>query len=69
MVNGVLRSIDRSRAELQASQITDPNPIVANCAASFLSRVAGKPLGGTYGVQTTEAICAAGNEQPHTSFE
>lgn len=68
MVNGVLRSIDRSRAELQAAQITNPNPIVEIALRHSYPEWLVSRWVDTYGVQTTEAICAAGNEQPHTSI-
>jgi 16S rRNA (cytosine967-C5)-methyltransferase len=68
MVNGVLRSIDRSRAELQASEITNADPIVQIALRhSYPEWLVGRWVD-AYGAETAEAICAAGNEQPNASI-
>ncbi|MFF2484121.1 16S rRNA (cytosine(967)-C(5))-methyltransferase RsmB [Paenibacillus sp. NPDC058071] len=67
MVNGILRSIDRNRSELTASAITDRDAAIAlSLRHSYPEWLVRRWLG-AFGEQTTEAICAAGNEPPHGS--
>ncbi|MGM0879430.1 MAG: 16S rRNA (cytosine(967)-C(5))-methyltransferase RsmB [Bacillota bacterium] len=68
MVNGVLRSIDRSRAELQASEITNADPIVQIALRHSYPEWLVSRWVDVYGAETAEAICAAGNEQPNASI-
>ncbi|RCW50034.1 16S rRNA (cytosine(967)-C(5))-methyltransferase RsmB [Paenibacillus prosopidis] len=68
MVNGVLRSIDRSRAELQASGITNADPIVQIALRHSYPEWLVSKWVNVYGEEMAEAICAAGNEQPHASI-
>lgn len=67
MVNGVLRSIDRNRGELQPSAITNADPIVQIALRHSYPDWLVKRWVDAYGAETAEAICAAGNEQPHSS--
>lgn len=67
MVNGILRSIDRNRAELTIDTISDKNPAVQiSVRHSYPEWLVARWIK-AYGVETTEAICASGNEAPHAS--
>lgn len=67
MVNGVLRSIDRGRAELQASEIKNADPILQIALRHSYPEWLVNRWVAAYGAVTAEAICAAGNEHPHSS--
>lgn len=67
MVNGVLRSMDRSRAELVPSAIKAGSPAEKLAILHSYPDWLVKRWLLAYGEQTTEAICAAGNDSPHGS--
>lgn len=67
MVNGVLRSIDRSRGELQAADIKHADPVTQIALRHSYPEWLVKRWVESYGVDKAEAICAAGNEHPHSS--
>ncbi|NIK75718.1 16S rRNA (cytosine967-C5)-methyltransferase [Paenibacillus castaneae] len=67
MVNGVLRSVDRSRSELQASEIKHADPIMQIALRHSYPEWLVSRWVKAYGAEMTEAICAAGNEHPHSS--
>lgn len=67
MVNGVLRSIDRGRGELQASEIKHADPIVQIALRHSYPEWLVSRWVAAYGAETAEAICAAGNDHPHSS--
>jgi 16S rRNA (cytosine967-C5)-methyltransferase len=68
MVNGVLRSIDRSRAELVAGEITHPDPIRQMMLRYSYPEWLVRRWTEAYGAETAEGICAAGNAQPAASL-
>ncbi|WP_424765857.1 16S rRNA (cytosine(967)-C(5))-methyltransferase RsmB [Paenibacillus sp. sgz302251] len=68
MVNGVLRSIDRGRAELTPSAIKNADPIAQIALRHSYPEWLVSRWAEAYGVETAEAICAAGNEQPKASI-
>ncbi|MFX3633328.1 MAG: 16S rRNA (cytosine(967)-C(5))-methyltransferase RsmB [Candidatus Pristimantibacillus sp.] len=67
MVNGILRSVDRNRADLTIDAIHDKNPVVRISLRHSYPEWLVERWVQAYGVQTAEAICAAGNEPPHAS--
>jgi 16S rRNA (cytosine967-C5)-methyltransferase len=67
MVNGVLRSIDRGRGELQSSEIKHADPIVQIALRHSYPEWLVSRWVAAYGAETAEAICAAGNDHPHSS--
>lgn len=67
MVNGVLRSIDRGRAELQASEIKHKDPIMQIALRHSYPEWLVSRWVQAYGAEKAEAICAAGNQHPHAS--
>lgn len=67
MVNGVLRSIDRGRAELQPAEIKHKDPIMQIALRHSYPEWLVSRWATAYGYERAEAICAAGNEHPHTS--
>ncbi|MCR2804918.1 16S rRNA (cytosine(967)-C(5))-methyltransferase RsmB [Paenibacillus soyae] len=68
MVNGVLRSIDRGRAELVPEKIEASTPSATLALRhSYPEWLVDRWLD-TYGPETTEAILASGNEHPHASI-
>ncbi|WP_139998186.1 16S rRNA (cytosine(967)-C(5))-methyltransferase RsmB [Paenibacillus paridis] len=67
MVNGVLRSIDRSRVELQAAEIKHADPVTQIALRHSYPEWLVKRWVESYGVDKAETICAAGNEHPHSS--
>lgn len=68
MVNGILRSIDRNRAELTIEAIQDKNPVVRIALRHSYPEWLVKRWVDCYGEETAEAICAAGNSAPHASI-
>ncbi|MCA0753944.1 16S rRNA (cytosine(967)-C(5))-methyltransferase RsmB [Paenibacillus sp. N4] len=68
MVNGVLRSIDRNRAELTVSGITDPDPAKQTALRHSYPEWLVRRWIEVYGAETAEAICEAGNDQPPASI-
>ncbi|WP_419873024.1 16S rRNA (cytosine(967)-C(5))-methyltransferase RsmB [Candidatus Pristimantibacillus sp. PTI5] len=68
MVNGVLRSIDRGRSELQALDIKHADPVVQIALRHSYPEWLVSRWVTAYGEEKAEAICAAGNEHPHTSL-
>ncbi|RJX41004.1 16S rRNA (cytosine(967)-C(5))-methyltransferase RsmB [Paenibacillus pinisoli] len=68
MVNGVLRSMDRSRAELVLSAIQEKTPVATIALRHSYPEWLVARWVAAYGAETAEAICAAGNEQPHASI-
>lgn len=68
MVNGVLRSIDRGRGELQAAEIKHADPVVQIALRHSYPEWLVSRWVAAYGVQQAEEICAAGNEHPHSSL-
>ncbi|CAM3948590.1 16S rRNA (cytosine(967)-C(5))-methyltransferase RsmB [Paenibacillus alkaliterrae] len=68
MINGVLRSIDRGRSELQAAEIKHADPIMQIALRHSYPEWLVKRWAAAYGAETAEAICASGNEQPHASI-
>ncbi|SFD62376.1 16S rRNA (cytosine967-C5)-methyltransferase [Paenibacillus catalpae] len=67
MVNGILRSIDRNRAELTVDAIHDKNPAVQIAVRHSYPEWLVERWVKAYGAETAEAICASGNEPPHAS--
>lgn len=68
MVNGVLRSMDRGKSDLTPDHIKHDDPAVQlSLRHSYPEWLVRRWLA-SYGAETTEAICAAGNEQPHSSI-
>ncbi|CAM4285061.1 16S rRNA (cytosine967-C5)-methyltransferase [Paenibacillus endophyticus] len=67
MVNGVLRSIDRGRDELQASAIKHADPIVQIALRHSYPEWLVSRWVSAYGADQAERICAAGNAHPHSS--
>ncbi|MDQ0059578.1 16S rRNA (cytosine(967)-C(5))-methyltransferase RsmB [Paenibacillus harenae] len=68
MVNGVLRSMDRGKSELSPDHIKHDDPAVRlSLRHSYPEWLVRRWLA-TYGAETTESICAAGNDQPHASI-
>ena len=67
MVNGVLRSIDRGRGELLASEIKHADPVIQIALRHSYPEWLVSRWVAVYGPETAEAICAAGNEHPHSS--
>ncbi|MUT66827.1 16S rRNA (cytosine(967)-C(5))-methyltransferase RsmB [Paenibacillus sp. NEAU-GSW1] len=68
MVNGILRSIDRNRAELTVKAINDNDPVARIALRHSYPEWLVKRWIDAYGEQTAEAMCAAGNEPPHASI-
>ncbi|MNZ81828.1 Ribosomal RNA small subunit methyltransferase B [compost metagenome] len=68
MVNGVLRSIDRSREELHVSSIKHDDPVVQIALRHSYPEWMVRRWAASYGIETAEAICAAGNEAPSASI-
>ena len=68
MVNGVLRNIDRNRAELVPSNIQMQDPLATIALRHSYPEWLVKRWANTYGEKIAEDICAAGNEQPHASI-
>ncbi|GLX68403.1 16S rRNA (cytosine(967)-C(5))-methyltransferase RsmB [Paenibacillus glycanilyticus] len=68
MVNGILRSIDRNRAELTVDAIHDKNPALQIAVRHSYPEWLVERWVQTYGADIAEAICAAGNEPPHASI-
>ncbi|MFF2887958.1 16S rRNA (cytosine(967)-C(5))-methyltransferase RsmB [Paenibacillus sp. NPDC057967] len=68
MVNGVLRSMDRSRADLVLSAIQEKTPVATIALRHSYPEWLVARWVAAYGAETAEAICAAGNEQPHASI-
>lgn len=68
MVNGVLRSIDRNRDKLVLSEIKAATPVATISLKHSYPEWLVQRWANQYGLATTEAICASGNEQPHASI-
>ncbi|MHA6484591.1 16S rRNA (cytosine(967)-C(5))-methyltransferase RsmB [Paenibacillus sp. strain BS8-2] len=68
MVNGVLRSLDRNRAELTPSAIQLADPIATVALRHSYPEWLVRRWAGVYGVEGAEAICEAGNRPPHASI-
>lgn len=68
MVNGVLRSIDRNREELVLSNIQAATPVATIALRHSYPEWLVERWAASYGTETAEAICAAGNDQPHASI-
>lgn len=68
MVNGILRSIDRNRAELTADAIQDKNPARQIAVRHSYPEWLVERWIEAYGIDIAEAICASGNEPPHASM-
>ncbi len=68
MVNGILRSIDRNRAELTVSAINDKDPVARIALRHSYPEWLVQRWIEAYGAEAAEAICAAGNEPPHASL-
>ncbi|GGG82686.1 16S rRNA (cytosine(967)-C(5))-methyltransferase RsmB [Paenibacillus radicis (ex Gao et al. 2016)] len=68
MVNGILRSIDRNRAELTVSAINDKDPVARIALRHSYPEWLVQRWIEAYGEEAAEAICAAGNEPPHASL-
>ncbi|MEK3884411.1 16S rRNA (cytosine(967)-C(5))-methyltransferase RsmB [Paenibacillus sp. PL2-23] len=68
MVNGVLRSLDRARGELTLDRIQAATPIATLAIRHSYPEWLVKRWADAYGLETTEAMLAAGNEPPHASI-
>ncbi|WP_028611119.1 16S rRNA (cytosine(967)-C(5))-methyltransferase RsmB [Paenibacillus harenae] len=68
MVNGVLRSIDRGRSELELSAVTHADRAVQTALRHSYPEWLVRRWTEVYGAETAEAICASGNGQPHASI-
>ncbi|WP_168121949.1 16S rRNA (cytosine(967)-C(5))-methyltransferase RsmB [Paenibacillus sp. HB172176] len=68
MVNGVLRNMDRNRAELVPSRIQLKDSVATIALRHSYPEWLVRRWADTYGEETAEDICAAGNEQPHASI-
>lgn len=68
MVNGVLRNMDRSRAELTPSAIQLDDPVATIALRHSYPEWLVRRWVDTYGIDITEAICEAGNMPPHASI-
>ncbi|MFC4775490.1 16S rRNA (cytosine(967)-C(5))-methyltransferase RsmB [Paenibacillus sp. GCM10023252] len=68
MVNGVLRSVDRGRAELTEASISSSRPAEELALRHSYPEWLVQRWIDSYGISTAEAICRAGNEQPHSSL-
>jgi len=68
MVNGVLRNVDRNRAELTPESIKDSSPAKQmSLRHSYPEWLTARWIK-MYGEQTAEELCRSGNEQPHASL-
>lgn len=68
MVNGVLRNIDRNRGQLTLSAIRASSPAEEIALRHSYPEWLVSRWMASYGAEKAEAICAAGNEQPHASI-
>ncbi|MDQ6420829.1 16S rRNA (cytosine(967)-C(5))-methyltransferase RsmB [Paenibacillus sp. LHD-117] len=68
MVNGVLRNVDRNRAELVPSAIQLADPIATIALRHSYPEWLVRRWADTYGAEQAEAICEAGNRSPHASI-
>ncbi len=68
MVNGVLRNLDRNRDELILDNIKADDPAVEIALRHSYPEWLVQRWLKAFGRETTEAICASGNEQPHASI-
>jgi 16S rRNA (cytosine967-C5)-methyltransferase len=68
MVNGVLRSLDRNRAELTPSAIQLADPIATVALRHSYPEWLVRRWADVYGIDGAEAICEAGNRSPHASI-
>lgn len=68
MVNGVLRSIDRGKDELKLSDIRAETPVATLALRHSYPEWLVRRWADAFGLETTEAILASGNEPPHASI-
>jgi 16S rRNA (cytosine967-C5)-methyltransferase len=68
MVNGVLRSIDRNRAELKPELISLPDKAQTIALRHSYPLWLVEKWSAQFGIEATEAMCASGNEAPHAGI-